>query len=187
MKQNKSNTSHSLHKNILIAVFLFSLILLSTFLVFLYHQDQKIILHSAQETISFLKGSCTRYDNYHTAEEANTMQELTDDAQILNKYISDDMLIDDSFLKNYASTEHLSGVLIVDGNLEPIAQTDCDGLNAYSLWAEIISNSTRANILKYSKKTYSDIVKLGKKDYAVAMIGRTDQPGIILCYQNMTK
>ena len=187
MKQNKSNTSPALHRNILIALFFFSLILLSAFLIFLYHQDQKIILHSAHETISFLKGSCARYENYHTAEEATTMQELTDDAQILNNYISDDMLRDDSFLKNYAATEHLSGVLIVDEDLNPIAQTDCDGLDTYSLWTEFISNSTRTNILKYSKKTYSDIVKLGKKDYAVAMIGRTDHPGIILCYQNMTK
>lgn len=185
MSRTKSNTSKRIHKSVLITAFIFSLVLLSFLFVILYQQDKREIVISARETISFLEGSCQRYDNYHTGKEADVMQDLLDDAQTLNDYISSDNIENESFLADYASTENLSGILIVDQNLDPIAQTDCNGLDAYSLWKDVLSNATNQNIIQYAKKTFSDIVDLDQGKYAIAMISRSDQPGVILCYQNM--
>lgn len=187
MKQTKSNTPKTLHKSTLICIFCFSLIFLGFVLFILYQQDKREIVISAKETISFLEGSCKRYDNYHIGKETDIMQDLTDDARTLNDYISSDNLENESFLSDYASSEHLSGILIVNQNLEPIAQTDLQGLNAYSLWKETVSNTVLDNMIQYPKKSFSDIVDLNDENYAIAMVARTDQPGIILCYRNMSK
>ncbi len=168
------------------------IILLSLFLFFgllgsIYRDDLKTTNSLASETISFLKDSCQRYDNTIMNSATESMQNILGEALTLKNHIASSTLEDTDFLSQYASEQNLTGILILDKDLNQDAAISLSGTDAYSLWKHQIQNYNQNPFTEHPNKSLSDRITIGSTTYDVAIVPRNDKEGIILCYKDTTQ
>ena len=154
----KTNTTPSLKLlYTVISIFLIASIIVFIVLGFsVQYQDLKETYSLAEETTSYLKAECQKYENYTRGNSARSLQSLLDTATGLKKFIADSDLKDSEFLHTFIHTEHVGGVLILDSNLSLLAQADMDDQDSFSLWESTVSKANIKDILQHPQKTYID-------------------------------
>lgn len=152
-----------------------------------HYQDLKETYAMAEKTTAFLKAECQKFDNYIRGNSARSLQDLLDNADGLNRFVSPESLLDPEFLQEFIWGEHVSGVIILDRELQPLAQADMDGKDAYGLWSDVIHQSCVENILQYPKKTYIDHVTVDEAPYDIAAAASADGARLIFCYSSTLK
>ena len=151
------------------------------------YQDLSETYTMAEETTSFLKAECQKYDNYLQGLSARSMQDLLDTAIGLKKFISSSELADPDFLQDFIRTEHVGGVIVFDSDLSPVAQADMDHKDTYPVWSKVISRVSIKNILLHPQKTYIDHVTLNSVPYDMAVVADDKGEQLILCYSSTKK
>lgn len=151
------------------------------------YQDLNETYKMAEETTAFVKAECQKYEYYQRGNAAHSLQELLDKADGLNKFVSEEDRSNSEFLHDYIRTEHMSGVMILDRNMMPVAQADLDDRDSYALWRETLSKNAVKNILDYPEKTYIDHVILGEVPYDMAVIADRSEDRLIFCYTSTEK
>ena len=173
--------------------YLILILLLGGGLIFLFmvfvgkQQDIAEATQMGEETITFLKGICKRYDNRHLGLETDAKQNLLDKSQILKEYMGEDTLENDKELLKFVKLENLTGVLVVDKSLKTIAQADIRKEDAHKIWKHFLKMDRINNISKYSAKIFAEKIKIADATYYVAVVSRKDKEGLILCYQRADK
>lgn len=156
------------------------------FMILLFYvrgQDMDSVRQMAEETITFIKGTCQRYDNYHIGIDTDAKENLLDKSKILREYMTLDILDNDKELRKFAKLQNITGIWILDQKFKTTAQADIRGISPEKLWKEQIKTDSKRNIITNSNKTFSEKVKIGKTTYYVAMLARKDKKGMIFCYQ----
>ena len=171
------------YKRIGILLFVGGVLVTMLLLLFGRGQDLEDTYQMAEETITFLKGTCQRYDNYHIGIDTDARENLLDKTKILREYMSEEFLSNGAALSKFAKLQNLTGVWILDENLKTTAQTDTRGLRPETIWRKQIKTQNRKNIITNPNKTFTEKIKIGKTTYYIAMVSRKDTKGIILCYQ----
>ena len=148
-------------------------------LLFVKGQDMKNVSEIAEETLTFIKGTCQRYDNYHIRMDTDARENLLDKSKILREYMTEDFLDDKEALLKYAKLQNFTGIWIIDEHLKTTEQADIRGLQPEKIW----NSQIKRNSITNSNKSYTEKIKIGKTTYYVAMISRKNTKGMILCYQ----
>ena len=164
-----------------------SIVIFAALGFFIQYQNLTETYALAEETTSYLKSECQKYDNYMQGNSARSKQDLLDTATGLNKFVSDENLTDSDFLHTFIHEEHVSGIIVLDRNLSPLAQSDMDDQDAYALWENTILQSNIRDILQHPEKTYIDHTCLKKIPYDYAVISSNDGSRLILCYSSTEK
>lgn len=151
------------------------------------YQDLGETYKMAEETSSFLKAECQKFNNYIKGNTARSLQDMLDTANGLKKFIPSSELQDSDFLHEFIRTEHVGGIIVFDSNLSLIAQSDMDHQNSYQLWKDTISKDTIKNILQHPQKTYIDNITLGDISYDMAVVADDTGSKLILCYSSTEK
>ncbi len=186
MEKTKKKSSRLFH--ILSGIFLgVSAAALFTLSFFVQYQDLKETYLSAEETVSFLKTECQKYDNYMEGNSARSLQDLLDTAKGIEQFISFSKAADSRFLEDFIRTEHVGGILLLDAGFSPVAQADMDHQDSFALWEEVLQKDTIRDMLVYPQKSYVDRVTLGGVPYDFAAIAKEDGSGLILCYSSTRK
>ncbi len=146
-------------------------------------QDLNDTTQMAQETLTFLKGTCQRYDNYHIGIDTDARENLLDKSKTLQEYMSGKFLEDDKELLKFAKLQDITGICIIDKDLKINAQADIRGVQTDKIWEEYLRSESKKNIVTNSVKTFSEKVQIGKTTYYTALMSRKDKKGLILCYQ----
>ena len=167
-------------------------VLLSLFLFFgllgsVYRNNLKTTNSLASETISFLKDSCQRYDNTAMNATTESIQNVLGEALTLKNHIASSTLEDTSFLSQYASEQNLTGILVLDKNLNQDAAISLSGADAYTLWKNQIQNYNQNAFTEHPNKSLSDRITINSTAYDIAIVPRSDKEGIILCYKDTTQ
>ena len=168
-----------------IPVFLGIIFLPAAFLFFT-HQDKAYLHKVTDETMRFLRLQVLRYQVFEARSAAVDMTLTTDRAKGLASALQDNprFLYDNDYLKDYAYSQRLDGLLILDDNYHLDAEyfQDAD-LNAVVLQKSKGSNA--ANIAQYPFRSYMDQFKFERDDgvYSYAIVGRRDKPGYVVCYR----
>lgn len=183
MIRKKSGKKRQFYKHLSIILFIGGGLIFSLIVLLGRGQDIEAVSQMAEETITFLKGTCRRYDNYHIGMDADARENLLDKSKVLREYMTDEFLGDDKALLKFAKMQNLTGIYIVDQNLNTVAQTDIRGIHPEKLWKKQIRSENKKNIITNLKKTFSEKIKIGKKTYYVAMVSRKNVKGMIICYQ----
>lgn len=97
--------------------------------------------------------------------------------------MTEEFLEDDKELLKFAKLQNLTGIYIVDQNLNTVAQTDIRGIKPEKLWRKQLKTESKKNIVTNTVETFSEKIREGKIDYYVAMISRKNTKGMIICYQ----
>lgn len=186
MEKNKKIVSHKVI-NIVSGAFLIISIIVFVALVFWgQYQDLKETYATAEETNTFIKTECQKYDNYSAGISANSKQNILDIATGLKKFVSFSKLKDSQFLNEFIRTEHLGGVIVLDNKLSMVAQADMDDKDSYSMWKKIIQKQSIKDILKYPEKRYIDHETIDDTPYDFVVISN-DGKGLFLCYSSTKK
>ena len=184
--QNKNKTGSFLHRCSTQLILAAMALLLVGFLVFAYHADQDAISAVADETLSFMRAVCQRYDNYAAGTRTSELKASFDKANGLADLAKAADLTDPAYLQRFAKTQHLTGVLVTDGALNPAAQADLNGNDAYALWQDFLKTDNKREIVKYKSKSYSGTVTLDGTPYIISIVSRRDSKGLVLCYRACT-
>lgn len=158
-------------------------LLLAVFLVVVHNSDLDNISFVADETLSFMRSVCQRYDGYATGHRISALKDIYDKANGLASLAPTEDLQSTTYLERFIDTQSLTGVLVTDGSLSPVGQTDSNGEDAGALWAEFLQAEDKRNIVKYKKKSYSGTAVIGGREYEVAVVSRRDAKGLVLCYK----
>lgn len=151
------------------------------------YQDVNETYTMAEKTTSYLKTECEKYDNYMRGNAARSLEDLLDNATGLDKFIDSKKLSDSDFLKNFIRTEHMSGIIILDDTLSPVAQADLDDKDSYGLWKDTIRQNNIESLLQYPQKTYINHVTIGNIPYDIAARASTHGNKLIFCYASTAK
>ena len=155
--------------------------------IMIQYQDLAETYKMAEETTAFVQAECKKFDNYTRGSSARALQDLLDKADGLKKFISPQQLADPAFLQEFIYTEHVGGVVILDQDLQPIAQADMDHQNTLSLWTETTVKKNMQDILAHPEKTYVDHMTLNDVPYDMAATATDDGSRLILCYASTEK
>lgn len=179
----KARKKRQFYKHLSIILFIGSAVVLVLLVLFERGQDIDAVGQMAEETIAYLKGTCQRYDNYHIGIDTDARENLLDKSKILREYMTEEFLEDDKELLKFAKLQNLTGIYIVDQNLNTVAQTDIRGIKPEKLWRKQLKTESKKNIVTNTVETFSEKIREGKIDYYVAMISRKNTKGMIICYQ----
>ena len=151
------------------------------------YQDLNETYALGRETAAFIEAECQKYDNYMRGNSASSLENLVDKAEGLDAFIAPEKLADSDFLHDFIVTEHVSGIIVLDADLAPVAQADMDGKDAYALWKETISKGVVGDILLHPQRTYVDHVTIDGTPYDMAVIASANASRLILCYASTEK
>lgn len=185
-KNDSKNTSWTPYQLFLIVILL-SLIFLFSLLGITCQKDKSNIVKLADETITFLEGVCQRYDNNKLDISADNQQNVYDKTLALRTYASSEQIKDTDYLSQYASEQHLTGILILNEQLGADNQATVSGKNIASLWISRIKSQHYDSIMDHTNKSFIDEVTLHDKTYDIAIVARTDARGLILGYKDTAK
>ena len=155
--------------------------------IMIQYQDLAETYKMAEETTAFVQAECKKFDNYTRGSSARALQDLLDKADGLKKFISPQQLTAPAFLKEFIYTEHVGGIVILDQDLQPIAQADMDHQDTLSLWCETTVKKNMQDILAHPEKTYVDHMTLNDVPYDMAATATDDGSCLILCYASTEK
>ncbi len=155
--------------------------------IMIQYQDLAETYKMAEETTAFVQAECEKFDNYTRGSSARALQDLLDKADGLKKFISPQQLTAPAFLKEFIYTEYVGGIVILDQDLQPIAQADMDHQDTLSLWCETTVKKNMQDILAHPEKTYVDHMTLNDVPYDMAATATDDGSRLILCYASTEK
>ena len=168
-----------------IPVFL-GIILLPAAFLFFTHQDKAYLHKVTDETMRFLRLQVLRYRVFESRSATVDMTLTTDRAKGLATVLSNTprLLKDSEYLKDFAYSQRLDGLLILDANYQLDAEYFQDA-DLHAVVQQKARSCNAANIAQYPFRSYMDQFKFDKDDgtYSYAVVGRWDKPGYVVCYR----
>ncbi len=143
--------------------------------------DRNNLNHTLEETISFTKLRINRYDIFRTNDQVKSLVRLLDKTTELSGNLAEKVAPNAQVLDQYADEQRLSGILVLDENLQVAAKTSQD-TDALDLWEDMIQTVYVSDIVSYPEKTYTTRMTINGNIYDFAAVGRKDAAGIVITY-----
>ena len=134
-----------------------------------------------EESISFTQLRVGRYKNYRDNDQIKSLVRLQDKAEALSFAMAGETDFNEQRLQEYADEQKLSGILILDENLQAILQVSEDGTTEDFL-KDMIESAYVKDILEHPEKTYITRLTTDDAVYDFAAVSRQDAKGLILTY-----
>ena len=150
-------------------------------------REKKNITIEAEQMLTYLQTTCSKYDDYELGNTTKDLQAVLNKANSLRRYTDTDGITDDDNLLRYAQYQYLTGIVILDENCRVAGSVDCSGRSFRSLLRVILLEKNVRDIMQEPRKTYAEQVQVGDRYYNYAIVARTDQKGVIICYTDITE
>lgn len=115
--------------------------------------DRAMLRKTLDETFTFVETRLHLYEVDEANDRAKSLTRLQDKTAALR----DEMMLKDDFtpsdLNAFADTQRLTGVLVLDGEMQLEMQSTLDG-NAMQLWKQQLQSDYVRDILDYPQKSY---------------------------------
>lgn len=140
-----------------------------------------MLRQTLDETYTYVETRLHLYEVDAANDRIKSLTRLQDKAAALR----DEMTIKGDFtpsdLNAFADTQRLTGVLVLDGELQLEMQSTRDG-NAMQLWKQQLQSDYVRDILDCPQKSYAANIEQDGKLYDFAALARTDAPGLLIAY-----
>ena len=165
--------------------FLVMLALGSVLAVMLHQALTAVDTRSAQramnESFEFVKAQLVRYNSYVSADKAKSLVRLMDKTAEAARILRDEPGAGAQELAEYARQQRISGLLVLDEQLQPELELMPDD-DARAMCMAIIDSQNVADICDYPVKSYLTRVRENGRSYDVAVVARQDRRGVMLAY-----
>lgn len=188
MRRLQSNESKNRRKlQLLSAIMIITgyLILYAVFQI-TSNSEKRNISQKADEVLEFLQSSCQKYDDYQLGNQVESLQNLQLKAENLCRYLNDIVLSSNDQLAQFEEDQSLTGIWILDADLNTEYYADRDQMERSNLLEQILSEDNVANVQKYPQKSYAERIVLDDISYDYVIIAREDRDGVIICYEDVT-
>ena len=143
--------------------------------------DRAMLRKTLDETFTFVETRLHLYEVDAANDRVKSLTRLQDKTAALR----DEMTMKDDFtpsdLNAFADTQRLTGVLVLDGEMQLEMQSTLDG-NAMQLWKQQLQSDYVRDILDYPQKSYTAHIEQDGVLYDFAALARTDAPGLLITY-----
>lgn len=143
--------------------------------------DRALLRKTLDETFTFVETRLHLYEVDAANDRVKSLTRLQDKTAALR----DEMTMKDDFtpsdLNAFADTQRLTGVLVLDGEMQLEMQSTLDG-NAMQLWKQQLQSDYVRDILDYPQKSYVAHIEQDGVLYDFAALARTDAPGLLIAY-----
>ena len=165
--------------------FLVMLALGSVLAVMLHQALTAVDTRSAQramnESFEFVKAQLVRYNSYVSADKAKSLVRLMDKTAEAARVLRDEPGAGAQELAEYARQQRISGLIVLDEQLQPELELMPDD-DARTMCMAIIDSQNVADICDYPVKSYLTRVRENGRSYDVAVVARQDRRGVMLAY-----
>ena len=165
--------------------FLVMLALGSVLAVMLHQSLTAADIRSAQramnESFEFVKAQLVRYNSYVSADKAKSLVRLMDKTAEAARILRDEPGAGAQELAEYARQQRISGLLVLDEQLQPELELMPDD-DARAMCMAIIDSQNVTDICDYPVKSYLTRVQENGRNYDVAVVARQDRRGVVLAY-----
>lgn len=151
-----------------------------TFLL-LTARDNNKLNSTLDETFDFVKNRIESYEIYNTNDQVKSLVRLLDKTTELSRVIEQEGNLSTEMLDEYAREQRLTGILVLDQNLEVTEQNAKDG-DTMPLWQKLIKSDYVRDIAEHPEKTYTTRLRNKGKIYDFAAVARQDAAGILITY-----
>lgn len=185
---NKKNSSYIYYlKKYIWIVFLTGAMLFATVVAFLSFQYGKSTIEkSAADRLNQIKTVCQKYDDYELGLTTKDLQAKVNKANILRDYENEMDSQDIAALETAARDQYLSGVIILDQNLETVCKVNLDKSDDKTLLSLILQDYQTEEIMKFPEKVFADRVTVKDKYFEYAIVARSHNNGVLICYSDIT-
>lgn len=143
--------------------------------------NRAMLRDTLDETFAFVETRLHLYEVDAANDRVKSLTRLQDKTAALR----DEMVMKDDFtpsdLNAFADTQRLTGVLVLDGEMQLEMQSTRDG-NAMQLWKQQLQSDYVRDILDYPQKSYTARIEQDGKLYDFTALARTDAPGLLIAY-----
>ena len=143
--------------------------------------DRAMLRQTLDETYTYVETRLHVYEVDAANDRVKSLTRLQDKTAALR----DEMTMKGDFtpsdLNAFADTQRLTGVLVLDGELQLEMQSTRDG-NAMQLWKQQLQSDYVRDILDCPQKSYAANIEQDGKLYDFAALARTDAPGLLIAY-----
>ena len=150
------------------------------------NSEKHNISWEADDVMEFLQSSCQKYDDYQLGNQIENLQNLQLKAENLCRYLNDIVLSSNDQLAQFEEDQSLTGIWILDADLNTEYYADQDQVERSNLLEQILSEDNAANVLQYPQKSYAERIVLDDISYDYVIIAREDRNGVIICYEDVT-
>lgn len=150
------------------------------------NSEKRNISQEADEVMEFLQSSCQKYDDYQLGNQVENLQNLQLKAENLCRYLNDIVLSSNDQLVQFEEDQSLTGIWILDADLNTEYYADRDQMERSNLLEQILSEDNAANVQQYPQKSYAERIVLDDSSYDYVIIAREDRDGVIICYEDVT-
>lgn len=188
MRRLLSNESENRRKLQLLSVIMIITGYLILYAVFQItsNSEKHNISREADDVMEFLQSSCQKYDDYQLGNQVENLQNLQLKAENLCRYLNDIVLSSNDQLAQFEEDQSLTGIWILDANLNTEYYADHDQVERSNLLEQILSEDNVANVQQYPQKSYAERIVLDDISYDYVIISREDRDGVIICYEDVT-
>ncbi len=134
--------------------------------------------------LSLVKNTCQKYTDYEMGITTKDLQTMINKINVLKYYTEAE---EKQELLEQAENQYLSGVILLDENLQVDENIELDKKENDTLLNLILEDTQTEEILKFPKKIFADRVEVNEKVYEYAVSAREDESGIIIVYCDTTE
>ena len=180
MKQRTSHKRRGFISMLWMPLTLYLVLLVSAFVVLTLH-DTHNVWNAMDETLDFAVARLEQYSNAMSNDRAKSEIRLLDKTAELSSRIAETGLAADEQLDQYAYAQRLTGIVILDADMNAVVQTTIDGDTAAVLQS-ILKKPTVREIVDYPVKAYMTRTQVGDRTVDFAAVAREDAPGLVVAY-----
>ena len=180
MKQRTSHKRRGFISMLWMPLTLYLVLLVSAFVVLTWH-DTHNVWNAMDETLDFAVARLEQYSNAMSNDRAKSEIRLLDKTAELSSRIRETGLATNGQLDQYAYAQRLTGIVILDADMNAVVQTTIDGDTAAVLQS-ILKKPTVREIVDYPVKAYMTRTQVGDRTVDFAAVAREDAPGLVVAY-----
>lgn len=143
--------------------------------------NRAMLRNTLDETFAFVETRLQMFEVDAANDRVKSLTRLQDKAAALR----DEMTMKGDFtpsdFNTFADTQRLTGVLVLDGEMQLEMQSTRDG-DAMQLWKQQLQDDYVRDILDYPQKSYTTRIEQDGKLYDFTAMARTDAPGLLIAY-----
>ena len=180
MKQRTSHKRRGFISMLWMPLTLYLVLLVSAFVVLTLH-DTHNVWNAMDETLDFAVTRLEQYSNAMSNDRAKSEIRLLDKTTEISSRIAETGQVTDGQLDQYAYAQRLTGIVILDAEMNAVVQTTIDGDTAAVLQS-ILKKPTVREIVDYPVKAYMTRTQVGDRTVDFAAVAREDAPGLVVAY-----
>lgn len=180
MKQRTSHKRRGFISMLWMPLTLYLVLLVSAFVVLTWH-DTHNVWKAMDETLDFAVARLEQYSNAMSNDRAKSEIRLLDKTTEISSRIAETGQVTDGQLDQYAYAQRLTGIVILDADMNAVVQTTIDGDTAAVLQS-ILKKPTVREIVDYPVKAYMTRTQVGDRTVDFAAVAREDAPGLVVAY-----